>query len=297
MTNSKNISTLDRIEIVQNNSLLTELGVKTYKKSNAAFHLTPFLLKIFDIERSNLTDAISKSIVDLDDLAQHIDSKIDVKDTTLSKNLDFNKFTNLELRIVECFSHLTEAPQLEQLIIDTLECVNISFKYNTSERHNIYNLKNTQFKGCTIFYLFPLMRYLCSSSRFDVKNDTLFFLMANYIQILDDYIDLFDDISLQITTPLVVRLNEIDADNSNQNKSSFNILTDEVFEILDSYCNKIQFEAKKINKRLSAEVFSELKNFHSEIKKIKFPSTESEQDFKEFQAKILNKAPQIVCYS
>ena len=187
---SENLS-YDRVNSNSTKSILSDLGKKSCKDSNAAYHLTPFLIKVLGIGESSLTIAISKSIVDLDNLAQQIDAEIDVENSTMPIGLNYNNFENLELKIVECFSHLSNAENLEKLISDTLECVNRSFKYNTSERHLIYNFRNTEFCGCTTYYLFPLVKYLFTHSKFQTKNERLFFLVANYIQLLDDYIDVF----------------------------------------------------------------------------------------------------------
>jgi len=305
MANSKNTpsifehSEVDRENAIENNLLLTDLGIKRRRESNAAFHLVPFLLKVLEIEKSELTDAISKSIVELDDLAQQIDAVIDIDNSPISNELSYTKFKNLELKIVECFSYFTGLPKLEILIADTLKCVNTSFNYNTVGRHTIYNLKNTEFNGCTTFYLFPLVKYLFSLSKFAVTNERFFFLIANYIQILDDYIDVFDDRDLQIKTPVTDRLHELESSHPKHHKteSSFQLLTDEVFETLYKYFYAIQFEAKQINKNISNEVFSEWQIFHNDFQKIIFPMKANEKELKKYQKEIMIRIPQIVCYT
>ena len=305
MENSKSIlnasinTCVDRVYADKNNSLLTDLGIKTRKESNAAYHLVPFLLKVLDIEKSEMTDAISKSIVDLDDLAQQIDSVIDTKDNCISQKNNYTDFDNLELNIIECFSHMTGSAQLEKLILDTLKCVNKSFKYNTVERPRIYKLKTTEFEGCTTYYLFPLVEYLFSHSKFQTKNQHLFFLVANYIQILDDYLDVFEDTDLQIKTPITIRFKEIVENNITNPKtqSCFQLLTDEVFVTLIKYLSEIQTEAKQINEHLPVGLFNEWEKFHEDFQNIKFPNKSTEKKLKEYQKEILRRVPQIVCYT
>ena len=304
MANSKIISAdsfnsiYEGVNVNSNNLMPIEIGVKGCKEKKAAYHLVPFLAKIIGIEESNLTKAISKSIIDLDNLAKNIDGDIDSDSSYIPKELTYNKFKNLEMRIVDCFSYLTGSPELENLITETLKCVNISFKYNTVERTLIYNLKNSQYNGCTTFYLFPLVKYLFSQSKLQIKSEHLFFLVANYIQILDDFIDVIEDKKSNIKTPITNRLDEINSlkKYTEEGECSFQLLTIEVFEILLRYFNDIQLESKQINKNLPHEVFKEWEIFHNDFRAIKFPSEKNEYDFKIYQNKILERIPQIICY-
>lgn len=302
MANSKSISvtsvntSIDRVDANNSNSLLTNFGVKSRKESNAAYYLVSFLLKILGIEKSELTDAISKSIVDLDDLAQQIDSKIDIDSSSISKKLNYANFKNLELNIVECFSHLSGSPHLEKLIADTLKCVNSSFNYNTIERHNIYNLKNTEFNGCTTFYLFPLVEYLFSQSKFQVKNYSLFFLMANYIQILDDFIDVFDDRNLQIKTPITVRFEELEATSVFRKQVAFEVLSIEVQNALETYLKVIKAETVVINRNINYELFEEWNLFHSRFQALRLPCNSNTTEQQKYLKQLQNIIPAIICY-
>jgi hypothetical protein len=200
------------------------------------------------------------------------------------------------LNIVECFSHLNGFPQLEKLIAETLRCVNTSFKYNTIERYSIYNLKNIEFKGCTTFYLFPLLNYLFSHSPFKAKNERLFFLVANYIQILDDYIDIFDDIDLKIKTPITIRFYEIESSFIYREKNAFDILTNEVQYILLSYLNAIKTETLLINKNINDELFKEWNLFNTRFQAIHFPLNSNITEQKKYLKTIHGIIPPIICY-
>lgn len=290
---------IDQINVNSSNSIIADLGIKRCKESNAAFLLVPFLLKILDIQKSDLTIAISNSIVDLDNLAQQIDAKIDIEDGITSNEINYTKFEILELNIIECFSHMIHTPHLEKLIVETLECVNTSFKYNTVKRHSIYNLKNTEFDGCTTFYLFPLVKYLFNQSKYQIKNERLFFLVANYIQMLDDYIDVFDDKKLKIETPVTIRFNKIISSKCQKNNlaDSFAILSKEILQSLNRYFQEIQIEVSRINKYFSIDLFDEWNIFHTYFQNTEVSLDWNEIDLKKHLKKLHKKIPQIICYT
>ncbi len=104
------------------------------KTTNAAYYLTPFLIDLLQIQRSKTTDAISKCIVDLDQLALNVDADIDSNDLKLFTKIDISFFAALDTRITDCFSYLNGEPDLNLLIAKTFEAVEKSLQFNTSGR-------------------------------------------------------------------------------------------------------------------------------------------------------------------
>lgn len=278
---------------------IINLGIKRSKENNAAYHLVPFLIKVLDIEETDLTKAIAKSIVELDELAQKIDLLIENKNWINSSELSYIKFENLETKIVDCFSYLKNSPQSRKLILDTLECVDVSFKYNTYERHRLYNLQDTTFNGCTTFYLLPLYKYLFSLSKFQDKDERLFHLFTNYIQMLDDYTDMFDDRSLNINTPITVRLNEIEGNYKCKQSINFafNQLSNEVNNCLHRNYDEIKNEAHSINGHLNSEIFDELEIFLEKFKTVSSTKETDEKLLNSYLKKVHKIVPPIICYS
>lgn len=271
--------------------------LKGQKERYASYHLVPFFLRFLGLKESEMTKAISKSIVDLDELAQQIDAVIDNKSNSVSDYFTFQNFKGLEIKIVDCFSYLSDSPQLHNLITDTLVHVNKSFKYNTVDRHLIYNLKNSDCNGCTTYYLFPLIKYLFSFSQHTLLNEHFLILTANYTQILDDFIDLFDDIKFNIKTPITVRLKQIERSfEFSRRKTAFEILAVEVIFCLNSYLSEIQIEAKRLNNNMPDYLFSEWNKFHKQLEMIQVPRSLSKEAQKKYLKIIHEITPPVICY-
>ncbi len=280
---------------------LSYLGVKSNKEGKASEHIVPFFLETFEIKRTKLTNSISNVIVELDNLALQIDKVIDDSNVKITGTPTFENFKNLENKIIDCFSPLVGQPGLESLIIDTLKSVNISFKFNTTRRHLIYNFnKGVSYSGCTTFYLFPLISYLGlqSPNHFDVKH--VFSLISNYIQILDDYIDVFDDINLKIVTPVTKRLQEIENREKiiNTGQSSLEILTSDVIFKLRDYLDEIEIEITRIrgNNKNNNVFLNNWHKFHDDFSKVLFPLTHSLIEDLNYLQKIHEITPPFICY-
>jgi hypothetical protein len=302
---NKNLSIEDNL--VNEMSFFSDQHVNPYrshskknKGGRASEHMVPFFMKILDSKESNLTNAISQCIIDLDNLAINIDSQIDAPGSQLINGAAIDRFDNLESKIVDCFHPLSHIPEFRDLIIETINCVNISFRFNTTQRHLLYNFdSDIYFGGCTTYYLFPLVKYLSSLTSRVIDIDNIFLLAANYIQLLDDFIDVFDDIDLKISTPVTAKFIEnIQNQTVFSDQSAFEILIVDVKKRLDDYLKILDMEIYKIrDQKSSAPLFFELHRFHSELAMITLKKGNDRIIMKQYLQEVFEIIPPIVCYT
>ena len=275
-----------------------ELRYSTKRNRGAcAVFLAPHLSTILSIQDSELTAEISNSIVALDNLAKEVDSIIDIRASNQSAVLSFDSFENLEERIAGCFQYISDTTCAERLACETIEAVNISFHLNTVSRGQVYNLKDVELRSCTIDYLLPLVQYLASFSDVRVDVTRLFFLVANYVQILDDYVDVFKDIDANITTPLTLRWLELRNKKALGNASDFAFerLTSEVYKCLGRYLDEIDKESRSLNCQLDPRFFLAWERFHAQW--IPAPESSSMGQHWAYLNRIHRLTPPLLCYS
>jgi hypothetical protein len=158
---------------------------RTGHGSSSSF-LVPYLLSLLNMRPSALTTGVSNSIIALDCLAKRVDCVIDSNPSTSRGTLSYESFDGLEERIASCFQHIADKKCSDRLLRETFEAVNVSFHLNTARRGQVYNLWDIELTACTTHYLIPLVKYLSSLSAPSVEVTPLFFLIANYVQILVD---------------------------------------------------------------------------------------------------------------
>lgn len=275
---------------------------KSFKKihGNASEYIVPFILNIYNIKESELTKAISKCIIDLDNLAIKIDSIIDSKNYKGFTSLSIRDFNGLSKKIEACLIHLKDRKNHGQLVEFTINCINVSFKYNTTERHLVYDLgTNISSSRCTTFYLYPLIDYLIRSNKKQVNSKPIFILLANCVQLLDDFVDLFHDVDSEISTPISKRFIEIYSTNLTSAfvQTPFTLLVNEVKIKISCFLNEIINEIKNIedcqrNKKILAEFYS----FYSELEDIPVPSSNNRLVQENYLQRIYNIIPPILCY-
>ncbi|MEO8648773.1 MAG: hypothetical protein ABI539_06370, partial [Acidobacteriota bacterium] len=165
-----------------------------FKRANAAQMMIPFLLELLDIRESVRTRAISDSVVELDNLARQFDTAIDTTGLGIKGPISVGDFEGLESGVIGCLEGLSNYKSYKQLVKETIDCVNLSFRFNTIDRYRIYDLNSPKSIGCTTYYLLPLINELFAIKRTGSKAAKLFLLTANYLQVLDDFVDLPADI-------------------------------------------------------------------------------------------------------
>lgn len=278
------------------------------KNGSCAVFLLPHLLTVLNIRESKQTAEISNSIVALDNLAREVDCIIDTRPANKSMELSCDSFERLGVRIAECFQHLSDTARAERLISDTLKAVNVSFRLNTESRGQVYNLRDIELRTCTTNYLLPLVQYLSSLSENRVDVTRLFFLIANYVQILDDYVDVLEDIDAHITTPLTLRWLELRSEQAIETGSdfAFNRLTSDVLTCLGRYLDEIVKESRILNSQLGRKFFVAWEEFHEQWASVPaFPSLDrcgdylnwSVNRYRNYLNRIHRITPPFLCYS
>lgn len=246
-------------------SNITSMG-----RERSSYYVVPFFLKTFNIKKTDLTKLIHECIIELDNLAIQIDSKIDSKNSFFLEKADINSFDGLKSQIINCFDPLKNQVGIHSLIDETINYVEISFKFNTTERKIIYSFtEDDDLKRCTTLYLFPLVKYLCGLSTTKIDIYKIFVLLSNYIQLLDDFIDLFIDIELGLSTPVTERFHNI---NNDKKGNQFEVLCNDVSKKLTEYFKKIEVEISNFHGRIfSEELLYDWGYFSSELSKIPIP--------------------------
>ena len=276
------------------------IDVKKSKKGKASEYAVPFFLKVFDLKETSLSNSISNCVTNLDNLAIQIDSLIDSKEFQSTSDLSIEKFDDLENKIIDCFNPLSGQPILAQLIAVTLDYVNTSFYLNTSKRHLVYILERDALcVTCTTMYLIPLMQYLSTLSKTPVEINRIFIPMANYIQLLDDFIDVFNDINSNIATPVTERFFKISHNLSALPtiESSFGVLTYDVKQKLDDYLKVIEQEIHKIcGKKKANDILRDWRRFHYVFPNIPVPPRDNNWEQLNYLRDIYNITPPMLCY-
>ena len=277
-------------------------NINNFKKkgSKAAMHITPFIIKLFNINKSELTKSIASCVVALDNLAIQIDTLIDSPNSTKVLNLSMNNFENLEEQIIHCLIPLQDLPEFEKLCTATLKSVNISLEFNTKKRHLVYNLNQiTNCEGCTIMYLYPLFQLLTSLSRSTIKSERIFMLIANYVQILDDFIDVYYDIQTNNATPITELFSEIKSrvKSNSMLRTPFELLTQAVKQKLRTNLILVEYEINKIcNGNDIGNILLEWNNFNNFLEKIQVPDSNLEYDHNKYLHEINKHTPPMLCY-
>lgn len=277
------------------------IDLRESKLGKASEYVVPFFLEMLGLKETMKTQLVSQCLVNIDNLAIQIDSLIDTNDFESTSDLSIEKFDDLETKILNCFSPLSGVPEFNRLITSTLDRVNESFYLNTSKRHLVYSLeKNAPCFVCTTMYLLPLIQYLSSHSERYFEINRIFILMANYIQLLDDFIDVFNDINLCIATPVTEKLikinNELPA--LTTFKSSFEVLAYSVKQKLEEFLVEIEQESQKTCiKKNENKILIEWKRFHSEFLNIPVPSEKNNFAQLKYLRDVYNITPPMLCYT
>lgn len=269
---------------------------KTIKRNNkyATNQIVPFLMKILEVEESQFTEDVSDSVIKLDQLARFVDNKID------SNELRSNQFESIcdfkiQQSVKSCFDNFTNSSLKDRLIKETLLAVKKSISYNTIFRHNLYKIDSISFTSCTMFYLFPLLKSLNTVSKLKLT-DTALFLVATYIQILDDFVDIIDDLSFRNDTPLTKRYFEIRNENiSIIDFSTFSVLAKEIQKGLNLYYETIKVEISKINENID-DLFAEWDMFQIKLANIPLHNN-GDFNISRYLISVKKEIPAIVCYA
>jgi hypothetical protein len=274
---------------------------QSFYVSKSSHYIVPFLLTVFDLEKSDTTNAIEKAIIELDDLAIRVDSIID--------SLDCNSFSiapcvklisKLDESIRECLFPLKNHSKYQELITETLCCVEMSLQYNTVDRHLIYDLqKELDVTKCTTYYLFPLLCFLISHSKTSYRRKDIFYLIANYIQIIDDFVDVFDDVKSDTPTPISTWYKKKKQDccsSLTTQNTPFENLVHIVIRKTEDYLFAIENELDLINPRKGKQLLSEWYQFQSQFKLVPIPNG-NETQAKQYLKKVRKIVPPIISYT
>ena len=161
--------------------------------------LVPFLVGLYGIEQSPIVSAINTSVQKLDNLAIEVD-------TILDENNPESSIPDLEEKVSECLSDLSNLINTERLHQEIMDDISKSLMWNTSGRSRVYCLSGGKRLGSTMLYLRPLMHLLVSQAlmgKWSIARP-LFIEIANYVQFLDDVSDLHEDIDAGIKTPVTI---------------------------------------------------------------------------------------------
>jgi len=268
--------------------------------SRASEYITPFILKVYRISENPLTLSISKCITDLDNLAIQIDTIIDSKKTQIRSTLSVENINGLESKIVNCLNYLKGLKGYYELVSSTLDCVNLSFKFNTIDRHKIYDFsKNTNYSCCTTYYLFPLIRYLTSIYNVSFDPRHIYLLIANYVQMLDDFVDLFLDIKSGIRTPITEEFVEVKHlfIPSSDVQTPFTALVNNVKLKLAEILHEIDIEICRVGgKQHSYDILKGWYKFHYNMEILPVPTQNNLFDQLQYLKKLNDITPPMLCY-
>jgi hypothetical protein len=196
------------------------------KKPLASKYIINFLTEIFQQNNRELENQFARSIYDLDSLAVNIDSLLDIDSASNMDTVkDIKIKNNLDERIFNTLSNLRDIPNFNLLVEQTMKRVDQSIYLNTLGRKNVYSLDNNQNDSflSTSLYLVPLITFFSDS--FDKSKTertvSLFILLSNYIQILDDLKDLYQDINQGNHTPITEKYLVLSSAIENKNFNHF----------------------------------------------------------------------------
>lgn len=268
------------------------------KKAVASNFLISFICEVLSIQETDFTNKVSNTIIELDNLAIKIDSILDndiLPNTLTIQQIKENE--NLELKVTECFSYLKDYPNLNSLIKETLSYVDISFKYNTSLRYKVYSLDKYELTNntCTTLYLLPIINYMSETiapnSKSSISN--IFILASNYIQLVDDFLDLFEDINSNCITPISVKFSSL-----RENLD----MSDAYVQLKDIVAEKMHEYIKKINEEILIDnefhnILNDLDKFNKDFLKIKFHKKLSRVEIDLFLKNLRKSVPPIVSYA
>ena len=266
-------------------------------KKGSCYHIVPFLMKLSGIENDNLSKGVSKSIIALDTLARKIDFKIDnisINPFSDSNNLSIEKVKGLENKIVDSLHFLENENDFKKLLTDTKSAINKSFEYNTTKRHIVYNLKDFNLeKNSTMGYIEPLISFLLKKNNLPFNLDNCYRSFATYVQVLDDYIDIIEDLKNLNMTPITTRYYEL-----SEKEDAFKILSKEVFQKLNHVFYNLKFELQNI---FEVDIIKKellfWEKYQSEINDIQFMDIKNKKLIEEFLEDFHNKTPPMLCYT
>jgi hypothetical protein len=260
-----------------------------YKSSQ---FVIPFLLSIYNVQPSNLTKSVSRTIVSLDNLAQVVDSKLD-SPNSYGKNVSTSSFANLEKQILECFSPLNGIINIEDLYADTLKAVNVSFELNVLKRQEVYSLQDcNSFLGCTMYYALPLVNFLNTVySPSEIRKS--YCLLSNFIQAVDDFADIFQDLSEGILTPVTTRYSSYQSQNA---PDVLLAVQNDVLNFLEATLSELTIEIYQVSKKDNNLFIAELKKFVGDFRKMELPANNRDQQ-ERYLLKMVDITPPILCYT
>ncbi len=266
-------------------------------RDRSAHYLVPFFLKLFDIEKNELTTAIEQTIVNLDDLAIQIDSIIDGRGYNCSR-VDITTFPGLEKKILDCFTPLIILEIDNSVITETIDNISLSFYYNTIERAIIYSLSEGEIsRKCTTIYLQPLVRFLSTQNVKKPQTDDLFALISNYIQLVDDFIDLYVDIDANVKTPVTEKFLELERD-FNNGVNAFGRVSEIVQKKLHEYYKNIEALIITLcGENISKNALYDWRVFHDRLSEIKIPFNANRQENTRYLKIVTLATPKIFCYT
>jgi hypothetical protein len=262
-------------------------------QASAAQELVPLLASILELPTNIHVRAAHEAVVALDNLAKQVDSLIDA--VPIEPGTDgycLEDFDRLQAAIIGCFNHFPKSLELQKLIGETIRSVALSFKFNTVERQEVYHLDNTEANGCTMFYLLPLFNYILALAQHS-PNPRFFVLFANYVQMLDDFVDVFEDEAIGIATPVSMRLSRLNGTIGRH--LAFRTLSTQVLSGLRKHLICIRTELADLN--LEIEILTEWDRFHSRLGEISLPNAGDHASEIRYLRRIKKLTPTMLCYS
>ena len=165
----------------------------------AADCLVPFYLFVLDLSTSSFATCASECAMRLDKLARSVDACLDHK----LSGTALGRTQLLNTRIEDCLYPLIDELEYTCLLRDTKAHVRESIIANTVGRDSCYFIGGVgRTEQSTMGYLYPLIDALSTHYRRQANIDRLFLEMTIYIQLIDDFVDLLDDLNNMVRTPL-----------------------------------------------------------------------------------------------
>ncbi len=231
----------------------TSIDPFTSKSRYSSDHIVDFMIALFKIPKSEFTNAIHKSLQNLDQLARNVDQGIDSDTTSVPALAD------LQSKVTECLLPLASEVSIKALLKETMKCVGESLTYNTTERSLVYSFTGPLVNHrTTLWYLYPLYVKLLEDRKYDtnlIKN--FFILVTNYIQFLDDICDLIDDKEQNIVTPSTIHYLALEQNSSNVNQDTFKVFMENAGGKSYDFLTAIELIAESLE--IPSGMFSEWK--------------------------------------
>lgn len=281
----------------QDNNFMTskKIGLNLHHpKYRSVYHLMPLFVDIFELSDEKLIKDVESCLVNLDNLAIEIDTLIDSNFANFKASKKIKDFAMLDYKIDDCFNPLTKYTEINHLLPKCKEYINKSLLSNTTNRHKVYSISNlSKEQNCTMYYLYPLLEFLLLKSKVDVNFNQLFVNSCNFIQIIDDFVDMYNDEESNLKTPITIR--HIDLIKSDS--VPFATLAEEFKKKLKSLLFEIKSDLNAIFLTNDKFIyFHDWKVFYENLEKIPVPKQKVKSEDLKYLDEIIGIVPPILCY-